>query len=168
MRTGALPLLPAIAALAACATPCGTATPLAPRAAEAVDPRVPVVSPVRSGPVDAQLAARLAALLDQAENDDAVFREAAARAEQLAASAGAAQSESWVAAQQALSLLVEQHGVATRAAAEIDELASGRLERDRWIKPAEQAAISAAAAEVAAITSSQAEVIQRLGDQLAR
>ena len=77
-------------------------------------------------------------------------------------------SESWVAAQQALSLLIEQHGVTTRAAANIDELGSSRLHAERWIRPADQQAIAEAAAEVATISDRQAAAIDQLKGQLAR
>ena len=166
MRISALSLLPAITALAACATPCGTATPLAPRAAEAVDPRIPVVNPVRSGPVDPQLAAHLAALIEQAVSGDAVFREAAARAEQLAASAGVAQSESWVAAQQALSAALAARGPTTRALGDIDGLGSTALATRGGISAADKAAIEAAAARVAEIDRSQVERIRAIEARL--
>ena len=77
-------------------------------------------------------------------------------------------SESWIAAEQALSRLIEQYGVTTRAAADIDALASGRLEGQRWIEPADREVIAAASAEVAAISQAQSEAIRRLTDQLAR
>jgi hypothetical protein len=77
-------------------------------------------------------------------------------------------SESWVAAEQALSLLIEQRGVTTRAAADIDELGSSRLATKHWIRPADQQAIAAAAAEVAAISDRQSAAIDRLKEQLAR
>ena len=77
-------------------------------------------------------------------------------------------SESWVTAQSAVSLLVEQYGVTTRAAADIDALASERLQRQKWIAPADQAAIAAAQTEVQSISSRQAEAIDRVKDQLAR
>ena len=141
---------------------------LAPRPAEAIDPRIPIPDEMPAGTVDAALAQRLNALVNQARSGASAFAARQADAERLAAAAGPSTSETWVAAQQALSLLVEQHGIATRAAAEIDELAADRLNRNKWINPAEQAAISAAAAEVSTITSSQAAAIQRLGDQLAR
>ena len=77
-------------------------------------------------------------------------------------------SESWIAAQQALSVLIERYGTTTRASADIDALASNRLEGQHWIRPVDQQTIAAAAAEVAAISNSQAASIQRLKDQLAR
>ena len=163
-----IPLL-MLSALAACAMPdTGPQPSLAPRPAEAIDPRIPIPDEMPAGTVDAALAQRLDALVNDARSGAAGFAARQANAERLAAAAGPSGSESWVAAQQVLSLLVEQHGIATRAAAEIDALAADRLDRNKWINPSEQAAISAAAAEAAAVTSSQAATIQRLGDQLAR
>ena len=77
-------------------------------------------------------------------------------------------SESWIAAQQSLSVLIEQYGVTSKAAADIDALASNRLEGQRWIRPADQQAIAAAAAEVSAISGPQSAAISRLSNQLAR
>jgi len=141
---------------------------LAPRATEAIDPRVPVPDNVPSGPVDAALAGRLNELVGQARAGVPLFATRQAEAERLAAAAGPAASESWVAAEQALSRLVEQYGVTTNAAAEVDALASAQVERQHWIRPADQQAIAAAAAEVGAINEAQAAAIGRLRDQLAR
>src|SRR6476661_3869946 len=99
MRSGAcLTLL----LVTACSAPGGPYPSLQPRAAEAIDPRVPVVRPMNERPASAGLEARLAALLDQARRGDARFSSAVSQAEQLAASAGAPHSESWIAAQEAL------------------------------------------------------------------
>jgi hypothetical protein len=91
-----------------------------------------------------------------------------AEADRLAAGAGPAASESWVAAERALSLLVEQYGVTSQVAADIDALASTRLQGQHWLRPADQQAIAAAAAEVAAISDRQSAAIDRLKNQLAR
>jgi hypothetical protein len=163
-----LPLL-AVTLLGACSTAGILPEPsLAPRAAEAIDPRVPVPNNVPSGPVDAALARQLNNLVGQARGGVSLFDGRRANAEHLAAAAGPAASESWVAAEQALSLLVEQYGVTTNAAAEVDALASSRIEGQHWIRPADQQAIAAAAAEVAAISDPQSAAIGRLRDQLAR
>ena len=77
-------------------------------------------------------------------------------------------SESWIAAQQALSRLVEQHGVTTRAAGDVDALAANRLEGQHWIRPSDREAIAAAAAEVGSINNAQSEAIRRLTAQLER
>lgn len=162
-------LLVPLAAIAACSMPnAGPEPSLAPRPAEAIDPRVPVPGDVPAGQADPELVRRLSARVGEAENGVAPFEEREAEANRLVAAAGPEASESWIAAQQALSRLVEQYGVATRAAADIDALAAARLERQRWISPADQAAIASASARVAAISDRQAAAIERLRSQLAR
>jgi hypothetical protein len=153
---------------AACAGPSMPEPSLAPRAAEAIDPRVPIPDAIPSGTVDPALASRLGELVGEARAGAPLFDARQANAERLAAAGGPTASEGWVAAQQALSMLIEQFGVTTRAAANIDGLASTRLEGQRWIKPADQQAIARAAAEVGAISDRQAAAIDRLKDRLAR
>ena len=153
--------------LAACAAPPGQPPSLAPRSAEAIDPRLPVrAEPVLAAP-SAALAARLAELIASARGSDAEFGPAAAAAERLAATAGAAQSESWIAAQQALSAAVAARGPTARALGDIDALAARPLQERGAIPPGDLAAIEAAAAEVAAIERRQAArveaVVARLG-----
>jgi hypothetical protein len=97
-----------------------------------------------------------------------MFESKRAVAERLAAAAGPIASESWIAAQQALSQLVEQYGVTTKAAADIDGLAASRLESQHWIRPSDQQAISTAATEVGQINEAQAAAIAGLRDRLAR
>jgi hypothetical protein len=153
---------------AACSVPPMTEPSLAPRVAEAIDPRVPVPDTVPTGTVDPALAARLEALVSAARAGAPEFEARAAEADRLAVAAGPMASESWVAAEQALSRLVEQYGVTTGAAADIDALASARLESQHWIRPADQGAIAAAATQVAAISAPQADAIERIKEQLAR
>jgi hypothetical protein len=167
MRRFALSL--ALTLLAACSTPqSGHQPSLAPRPAEAIDPRVPIPDQVVAAPVDPALVVKLQQLVDEARAGVPAFEARQAAAEQAAAGAGPEASESWVAAQQQLSLLIEQYGVTTRAAADIDELASTPLQTQRWIRPADQQAIAAAAAEVSAISDRQAAAIDRIKNQLAR
>ena len=162
-----LPLL-ATSILAACSAPSIREPSLAPRAAEAIDPRVPIPDAVPTGTVDPALTEQLRALVSTVRAGASEFEAREATASRLAAGAGPMASESWVAAQQALSRLVEQHGLATRVAADIDALASSRLEGQRWIRPADREAIAAAAADVAEISGPQAAAIDRITDQLAR
>jgi len=162
------PLLAAVA-VAGCSTPRTAPEPsLAPRAAEAIDPRVLIPDVVPSGPIDPALANRIDVLLAEARGGVPAFEAREAEAARLAANAGPVSSEGWVAAQQALSRLVEQFGATTRAAADIDALASSRLEANRWIRPADREAIAAAQSAVAAISGPQAAAIARIRDQLAR
>ena len=162
-----LPLI-SLVAVAGCAMPTSPEPSLAPRAAEAIDPRLPIPDQPPSGPVDAALAERLQVLVAAARGGVPQFEARQAVADRLAAGAGPMASESWVAAQQALSLLVEQYGITARAAADIDKLAGDRLDGQHWIQPADRNAISAAAEEVGAISASQSAAIERLTGQLAR
>lgn len=153
-------------ALGACAAPTGPYPSLAPRAAEAIDPRVPIPNEVVAGPADANLSAQLAALIDQAKAGDSAFQGAATEAERLAQAAGAQQSESWVVAQQALSAAQAARGPTTRALGDIDEIASTALEQKGGIAPGNLAAIRAAAATVSAIDSGQAARIDAIESRL--
>jgi hypothetical protein len=149
-------------AVAGCSTPVAKPPSLAPRAAEAIDPRVPVVDQVAIRPVDGALAARLAELINQATVGDAAFEEAAAAAERLAVSAGAPHSESWVAAQQAISAAQAARGPTSRALGDIDAIAATALATKGGIAPADLAAVQAAAAKVAEIDARQARRIRAL------
>jgi len=157
----------AILAISACSTPPGGALPsLAPRAAETIDPRVPVGDGAVQQAVDAALAARLAELVGLARQGEGAFAAAAGEAQRLAESAGAPQSESWVVAQQAVSAAVAARGQTARALGDIDALAAAALVRRGGIAPADLAAIEGAAAEVGAIDRRQAGAINALQRRL--
>lgn len=141
---------------------------LAPRPAESVDPRLPVSDGEPDGPVSAELARQIEILVATARSAAPRFDSMESDAARLASAAGPMASESWIAAEQALSRLIELHGITTRAAADIDALGANRLEGQRWIRPADQKAIAAAAAEVGIINDAQTAAIDRLMDQLAR
>ena len=151
--------------VAACAAPQGYPS-LAPRATEGIDPRLPIDASPSPGTVDPRTAAALADAVAAARGGTAEFDQLARSAEALAASAGPRQSESWIAAQQALSALGAQHGVTTTAAANIDAIAAEKIDATRWLVPATRAAIEAAAAEVGAINAAQSATIDRLQARL--
>ena len=153
--------------LSACATQQSTEPSLAPRAAEAIDPRVPIPSDVIAGPVDPALASRIAELVAEVRAGDAAFQMASQNAETLANAAGPQESESWIVAQEALSALVATRGPVTRAIADLDALAAGRIAATGGILPGDLAAIQAATAEAGAIGQRQAETIDRLQARLA-
>lgn len=154
-------------ALGACATPGGPYPTLAPRTAEGVDPRVPVERPLNDRPASAELVARLDALVAMARQGDDAFGPAAEAAQRLAESAGAAQSESWIAAQQTLSAAIAARGPTARAVGDIDALGAAKLQGAGGIAPNDLAAINEAAAVVGAISARQSAAIaaiqQRLG-----
>lgn len=159
-----LPLV-MLMAITACAAPRGYPS-LAPRAAEAIDPRLPIDATPSPGTLDTRTAAALAEAVAAARAATGEFDRLARSAEALAAAAGPRQSESWIAAQQALSVLSAQHGVTTTAAANIDAIAAEKIDATRWLVPATRAAIEAAAAEVGAINDRQSATIDRLGARL--
>ena len=156
----------ATGALSACAAPVGPYPSLAPRATEAIDPRVPIRSEVIVGPADANLSAHLAALIDQAQAGDSAFRNAATDAERLAQAAGPRQSEGWIAAQQALSVAHAARAPTTRAMGDIDALAATALERQGGLPPGNLAAIREAAATVSAIDASQSTRLEAIEGRL--
>jgi len=151
--------------LAGCAAETG-APSLAPRPAEAIDPRVPVAEVIVSTDVTPGLASQLDALVARAVAGDEAFRAAAANAERLATAAGPAQSESWIAAQQALSAAVAARAPVTVALGEIDSLAAARIQQFGGLSAADLQAINAAAARVADIDRSEAEQIERIQARL--
>ena len=161
------PLLITLLGLSACTTPGGPYPSLQPRAAEQIDPRVPVERPLNSRPVTAALAGRLDGLVAQARSGDSAFASAAANAERLASAAGPARSESWIAAQEALSGAIAARKPVATALADIDATAADALQKQGGMAPSDEAAIKDAAAEVAAIDARQAArvdaVRRRLG-----
>ena len=161
------PLLFSVVALSACSAPGGPYPSLQPRAAEAIDPRVPVTRPNNDRPVRAALAARLAALVEQARSGNGTFDSAAAAAERLAGSAGAPRSESWIAAEEALSAAIAARRPTATALTNIDELGAVALQTQGGLAPNDLAALDRAAAEVASLDQRQAArvaaVQKRLG-----
>lgn len=152
--------------IGACSAPAVNAPSLAPRAAEAIDPRVPIPGAVATAPASPALSARLATLIGQARAGEAGFQSAAAEAEQLAAVAGDPQGESWVVAQQALSVAIAAREPVTRALGDIDALGSTELATRGSVAPADQAALAAAAATVGEIDRRQASRIDRIQRRL--
>jgi len=159
-------ILITVLAVPGCSTPQTAATSLAPRAAENIDPRVPVVGSVDTSPVNPALAERLSQLIAQANSGDGSFRAAAAEAERLAALAGVAESESWILAQQAVSVAVAARAPTARALSDIDETAATAIKVKGSLSSADLAAIEAAAAEVAALDRVQSQIVDALQARL--
>jgi hypothetical protein len=152
--------------LGACAGPGGPPPSLLPRAAETIDPRVPVERPINGRPVDPALAGHLAALLSQARDGDAAFGPAVAEAERLAAAAGEARGEAWVAAQEALSTAIAARSPTARALGDIDALGAGKLQAQGGLAPSDLAAIKSIGDEVGAIDQRQASRIAAIQRRL--
>jgi hypothetical protein len=155
-----------ILALSACSAPGGPYPSLRPRAAEAIDPRVPVVRPMNARPVSPALAARLSALVEQARAGNAAFESAIGEAERLAAAAGTPQSEGWIAAEEALSTAIAARKPTATALADIDDVAGTALQKQQGIAPNDLAAIQTAAAEAGALDRRQAERVAAIQKRL--
>jgi hypothetical protein len=156
----------AVMVLSACSSPGGPYPSLQPRAAEAIDPRVPVVHPMNQRPVAPSLAARLSALVGQARSGNAEFDSAASQAERLAAAAGAPQSEGWIAAQEALTAAIAARTPTATALGDIDAIAGDALQNQRGIAPNDLAAIKSAAADVGSIDQRQADRVRAVQRRL--
>jgi hypothetical protein len=159
-------LLLSMLLLGACSTAGGPYPSLQPRAAEAIDPRVPVERPINDRPVAPAVASRLAELVSEAHAGEAAFDPVAAQAERLASAAGAPQSESWIAAQVALSAAIAARKPTATALGDIDALGATALKTQGGIAPSDLAAIQRAAAEVASIDQRQADRISAIQRQL--
>jgi len=115
-----------------------------------------IEEPVREAPVvadDAALRTRIEALLGEAREGARRFDADFATAERLAARAGAIGSDSWIAAQEAISRLEAARGRTGDAAAELDQLSLARANLPT--SAADQEALDEAIAEVARIAVNQ-------------
>ena len=134
-----------------------------PSLAQRPDERQSIDEPVREAPHvadDRALRVRINALLAEARSGDAAFErdyDAAARA---ATRAGAEGSDSWMAAQQALSRVESAGGRASDAAAELHQLAVARAGQP--ISPTDQAALEAALDQADGIVAQQQARLNRI------
>jgi hypothetical protein len=148
--------------LAACSTSAVQAPSLAHRPAESIDPRVPVPEPHVSTVASAALVSQLNALVAQAVTGDENFRPLADKAEELAGAAGERGSESWVVAEQALTVAVAARTPVAGAVGDIDALGASRVQQLGGIAAADLKAINEAGARVAEIDDREAATIARL------
>ena len=164
MRAAAL--LPIVLTVAACSSTGGPYPSLQPRAAEQVDPRLPVQRPINDRPATPALTARLDALVADAQSGNGAFDAAMSEAERLAASARAPQSDGWVAAQEALSAAVAARRPVSEALSEIDAIGANALQTQGGLAPNDLAAIQQAAATVGGLDRRQAERVQAVQQRL--
>lgn len=162
------PLMLAMVALSSCTSPGGPYPSLQPRAAEAIDPRVPVPDPPVATTPNAALVDQLNGYVGEAQSGDRDFQPLAERARELAGSAGPRESESWIAAQQALSAAIAARAPVAHAVGAIDALGGQRIQAAGGIGPANLAAIDAAAAKVGEIDHRETALIDQIQARLAR
>jgi len=141
---------------------------LARRPAEAIDPRLPIVDPSAALPADPALAAALRRIADPAFAQGRAVDAAIASADRLAGAAGAPGSESWIAAQQALSAAVAAQAPVTRAMGDFDAAVSDRIRSGARLVPQDLAAVRAIAADLAALDRRQRSALAAVQAQLAR
>ena len=161
-----LPALLALGLLGACSKSALNPPSLAPRAAEKIDPRIPVEHPIVKRGANLTLAAKLATLLNEAESGDTAFRAALGPAQKTVSAAGTARSESWITAQQQLSALESARAPTTRAAAAIDALAGDAVKADNGIDTDELSAIQRASQYADAMAARQAGEIAAMAARL--
>jgi hypothetical protein len=164
LRSPALLLLMLVPA--ACSAPGGPFPSLQPRAAEAIDPRVPVDRPMNARPVDPGLAANLDRLIGQARAGNSAFASLIDSAERLSEVAGAPRSEGWIAAQEALTAAIAARRATATALADIDALGGDRLQAQGGMAPADVAAVQSAAEQVGALDSRQHERVEAVQRRL--
>ena len=164
--------LPVITLLAAALAACSHGAPnppsLAPRAAEAIDPRLPIERALVERSVGAGLRDQLASLVGQARAGDAAYQAARGPAERAAAAAGPLRSESWVSAQQALSALEAARAATPKAMGDIDAIAGDAVANKGAIGASDFIAVQAAADEAGALDRAQRATIARLNSRIAR
>ena len=166
MSCRVLSVLLSVSVLAACTAPAGPYPTLAPRAAEVIDPRVPVEKPVIVNEPSTTLRAQLANLVSEAQAGDAAFNDAVAAAERAASGSGGLGSESWVQGQQALSAAQAARVRTTRALGDIDAIAARSLQATGGIAAGDLIAVQQAAASVAEIDRRQAERLKAIQARL--
>lgn len=160
------PLLCLTAFLLAACVPEGDFPSLAQRPGERDRSTEEPVRPDVEAPDDAELRREVAALRRLAAQGDAEFDAAYGPAAAAVAAAGAAESDSWVDAQQALSRLEAAREATTRALAELDRLAMDRVAAPT--SAADFAEIDAAIATVERLAAGQQQRMDSLRARLSR
>lgn len=159
-------ILVPLALAAGCAAP-GPYPSLAPRAAEKAyaddtEERKPVPRPN-----DPALAHEIDRLLGEAKAGAADFDSALPAAQSAAGRAGAAGSDSWIEAQQALSRLESARARTTAAIADLDKLGVERAAAGT-LGDGDAERLRAATAELQVLSDAQADRLQKLGESLLR
>jgi hypothetical protein len=159
-----VPLL--LCALAGCAAS-GTYPSLAPRPQELARRQPPPqAEPPAPAPADPAVAARIAELIGEARNGQSEFEKALAETRPIVSRAGAAGSESWIDAQQAVSRLEGSRGKSVAALAALDALGREKTEAGAAPDSADLAAIAAAENDVRALVEAQDAQIKALSGSL--
>jgi hypothetical protein len=159
-RTASAPLLLAALLTAGCAAD-GPFPSLAVREAEQVYAAGDPLQTTPEAPDRAGLAGRIAAFLAAANEGEAAFQRALAAAQPLAARSGERGSESWIAAQQAISRVEAARAATTRALGDLDQF-SAEQARQGPLSTADFARLTEATARLQAQADRQRDAVARL------
>lgn len=162
----ASPILVLLAFAAGCAAP-GPYPSLAPRPAEKAYAEDAEERKPTPQPDDPALAGEIDRLVAEARAGAAAFDSALPAAESAAKAAGAAGSDSWIEAQQALSRLETARARTTAAIADLDRLSVERTGAGT-LGEGDSERLRRASEELQAVSASQADRLQRLGESLLR
>lgn len=160
--------LPLLLLLGACSHSTLNPPSVAPRAAEKIDPRVPVERALTERPMSGGARERLASLIAQARSGDAAYRAVLGPAQRAVAAAGPARSESWISAQVAMSAVEAARSPTTAALSAIDAIAGEAVAAKGAIGASDLASVQAAGAEAGAIDAEQRATIASLNARIAR
>jgi hypothetical protein len=164
-----LPVAVALAGLVSGCASSGSFPSLAPRPEE-LRPQTDAVeaAPAPPPPLDPATARRVEALIDDARRGDSAFQAALAPTERAVAAAGAAGSDNWIEAQQALSRLEAARSPTAVAAADLDSLARARVEAVPAAANSATGPIATAMSEITALIARQDQTIARLTRAIAQ
>jgi hypothetical protein len=154
------PLLAAALLLAGCASD-GAFPSLAVRDAERVYAAGDPLQTTPEAPDRAGLAGRIAAFQSAANEGEGAFARALAAARPLAARAGARGSESWLAAQQAISRVEAARAATTRALGDLDQF-SAEQARQGPLSTSDYQALTGATARLQAQADRQRQALDQL------
>ena len=112
-------------------------------------------------PDDAELPARMRALIDQARQGETAFQAELPAAREAVAKAGPNGSDSWIEAQQALSRLEAARAVTTEALSDLDSMILAQT-RDKGANAGDVERMAQAVAAVQALADAQQAEISRL------
>ena len=146
--------------LAGCAAH-GPFPSLAPREAERIYAAGDPLQTTPEAPDRAGLASRISGFLAAAAEGEAAFNRALAAARPLAARAGSRGSESWLAAQQAISRVEAARAATTRALGDLDQFAAEQA-RQGPLSTSDFARLTEATARLQAQADSQRQKVEQL------
>jgi len=154
-------------ALAGCAQS-GSYPSLLPRPIERGETGTPApASPASAAARDPAIAARIAQLVGQAHDGQSAFDRSLPDARASVARAGAAGSEGWIAAQEAVSALESARTPTATALADLDALSKEKAQATPAAGEEDLAAIDTAIDEVSALAQAQDDQIGQLSGALA-